>query len=89
MILSVIYSQIVENNWKFEVLFQNKITQFFMHTFNIDKWQSAEVDLTGESDGVWFKLTAYGLNHDCLRARLPGIESNLVAAWNALLPIKK
>ena len=59
-----------------------------LHTFNVDKWQSAEVDLTGESGGVWFKLTAYGLNHDCLRARLPDIESNLVAAWNALLPIK-
>ena len=60
-----------------------------LHTFNVDKWQSAEVDLTGESGGVWFKLTAYGLTSEELRARLPDIESNLVAAWNALLPIKK
>ena len=59
-----------------------------LHTFNVDKWQSAEVDLTGESGGVWFKLTAYGLTIEELRARLPDIESNLVAAWNALLPIK-
>ena len=49
-------------------------------------WQSAEVDVTGETGGVWFKLQAYGLKHDELRERLSEIESSLIAAWNALRP---
>lgn len=53
-----------------------------MHT----EWQSAEVDVTGEAGGVWFKLQAYSLQHDELRARLGEIESSLIAAWNALRP---
>jgi len=50
------------------------------------EWQSAEVDVTGEAGGAWFKLSAYSLKHDELRARLSDIESSLIAAWNALRP---
>ena len=50
------------------------------------EWQSAEVDVTGEAGGAWFKLQAYSLKHDELRARLGDIESSLIAAWNALRP---
>ena len=49
-------------------------------------WQSAEVDVTGEAGGVWFKLKAYSLPHDELVTRLPDIEARLIAAWNALRP---
>ena len=49
-------------------------------------WESAEVDVTGEAGGMWFKLQAYSLKHDELRARLGEVESNLIAAWNALRP---
>jgi hypothetical protein len=49
-------------------------------------WQSAEVDVTGEAGGVWFKLQAYSLKHDELQARLGDIERSLIAAWNSLRP---
>lgn len=49
-------------------------------------WESAEVDVTGEAGGVWFKLQAYSLKHDELRERLGEIESSLIAAWNTLRP---
>ena len=49
-------------------------------------WQSAEVDVTGEAGGMWFKLSAYSLKHEELQARLGDIESSLIAAWNALRP---
>jgi hypothetical protein len=50
------------------------------------EWQSAEVDVTGEAGGVWYKLSAYSLKHDELSTRLAEIESSLIAAWNALRP---
>jgi len=53
---------------------------------NIDRpeWSSVEVDVTGEAGGVWFKLQAYSLTVDDLRAKLPAIEAALMAAWNAI-----
>lgn len=47
-------------------------------------WESVEVEVAGEARGVWFKLQAYSLKSDELRARLEEIESCLIAAWNAL-----
>lgn len=49
-------------------------------------WESAEVDVSGEAGGVWFKLKAYSLPLGELRSRLPEIEARLIAAWNSLLP---
>lgn len=51
-------------------------------------WRSAEIDVTGEVESVWFKLTAYSLPEEKLRERLPEIERRLIAAWNALAPIE-
>jgi hypothetical protein len=51
-------------------------------------WESAEVDVTGESGGSWYKLQAYSLKPAELMARLPEIEAALIAAWNALRPIQ-
>ena len=45
---------------------------------------SAEVEVCGESDGVWFKLKAYSIRPDELTENLPSIERSLIAAWNAL-----
>ena len=53
------------------------------------EWQSAEVDVTGEAGGAWYKLSAYSLTHEELRTRLAEIESSLIAAWNALRPNAK
>jgi hypothetical protein len=56
----------------------------FAYTSGTQTWESAEVDVTGEANGVWFKLSAYSLKHDELRTRLSEVEGNLIAAWNAL-----
>ena len=47
-------------------------------------WESCEVDVTGEANGIWWKLAAYNLKPEELRERLPDIEAALIAAWNAL-----
>lgn len=49
-------------------------------------WESAEVDVSGEAGGVWFKLKAYSLTLQELRERLPEIEAQLIGAWNSLRP---
>ena len=51
--------------------------------------ESVEVDVTGEVEGLWFKLQAYSLRHDELRERMAEIEGRLIAAWNALQPVDK
>ena len=43
-----------------------------------------EVELCGEANGIWWKLTAYSLSPKELTKRLSSIERSLVAAWNAL-----
>jgi hypothetical protein len=60
--------------------------KFTHHSAPGGTWESAEVDVTGEAGGAWFKLQAYSLKHDELRERLGDIESSLIAAWNALRP---
>ncbi len=45
---------------------------------------SAEVSVTGEASGVWFKLKAYSLSQEELPPRLPEVEAALIAAWNAI-----
>jgi len=47
-------------------------------------WESCEVDVTGEANGIWWKLQAYSLKPEELRERLGDIEAALVAAWNAI-----
>lgn len=49
-------------------------------------WESAEVDVTGEAGGHWYKLQCYSLTPDELMANLPKIEAALISAWNALMP---
>jgi hypothetical protein len=61
----------------------------FAYTSETQNWESAEVDVTGEANGVWFKLSAYSLKHEELRARLTEVESSLIAAWNALDRLNK
>jgi hypothetical protein len=46
--------------------------------------ESCEVDVTGEFDGVWYKLQAYSMSHEELLERLDEIEGNLIRAWGAL-----
>ena len=69
---------------------EGKKTLVVVHPYQgfLDESKSAEIDVTGESGGVWFKLSAYGLTDEVMRARLPEIEASLIAAWNALLPNK-
>lgn len=55
-------------------------------TFDGRLHESVEVEVCGEADGVWFKLTAYSLAPADVPAKLPSVEASLIAAWNALIP---
>lgn len=48
------------------------------------RWESVEVDVTGECDGVWYKLQAYSMTPAELVARLDDVEAALIRAWNSL-----
>jgi hypothetical protein len=67
----------------------------FAYTAGMQSWESAEIDVTGEVHGLWYKLSAYSVPHADLMGRLSKIESKLVDAWNALsvsgepLPVAK
>ena len=63
---------------------ENKRLQIVVRPFVAVETVSAVVEVCGEYGGIWHKLVAYGLSFDELRARLPEIERQLVAAWNAL-----
>jgi hypothetical protein len=56
------------------------------HVFNHDaeKFERAEIDITGEAGGIWYKLTAYSLKPADVMGGLDKIEASLVAAWTAL-----
>lgn len=45
---------------------------------------SCEVELAGELNQIWFKLSACPLSGVELKDRLAQIEENLVNAWNAM-----
>lgn len=46
--------------------------------------RSAQVDMTGEAGGMWFKLQAYSFPAHELLARLPEAKARLAAAWSAI-----
>ncbi len=48
------------------------------------RWESVEADVTGECNGVWYRLQAYSMTPTELVARLNDVESALVRAWNSL-----
>ena len=58
----------------------------FSYANGTQSWESAEVDVTGEVAGLWFKLSAYSVPHDELKTRLQEIEVRLIDSWNALAP---
>ncbi len=57
----------------------------YSHSLDGKTWESVEVDVTGECDGIWYKLTAYSLSPKEFAGRLDQIEASLVRAWNALM----
>lgn len=58
----------------------------FAYTAGMQSWESTEIDVTGEAQGLWFKLSAYSVKPDELKARLQEIEIRLLDSWNALAP---
>lgn len=67
---------------------EGKGTQIVVNPYETDitgtTHQRAEIDVTGEAGGVWYRLKAYSLNASRLPESLPTIERSLVAAWSAL-----
>lgn len=45
-----------------------------------------EADVTGEYDGVWYKLQAYSMTPLDVVARIDDVEAALIRAWNSLKP---
>ena len=45
---------------------------------------SATMVLTGEANGLWFQIRAYGMTLDEFKERKDEAERGLVAAWNAI-----
>lgn len=62
------------------------VVRLFETTLTGKTWRSAEIDITGEAGGRWYRLTCYGIDEDQLLADLPAIEGALVRAWQALSP---
>jgi hypothetical protein len=60
----------------------------FSYSDDNQRWESAEIEVTGEVHGLWFNLRAYSVPIDELKARLQEIEIRLFDAWNALAPMK-
>lgn len=60
---------------------------YHSHIGGIER-KSVEVEVRGQAAEDWWKLSAYGLRPEEFKERLPDIEARLIAAWNALEPIK-
>lgn len=55
-------------------------------TLNGKQHRSAEVELCGESGGLWWNFMAYSMTPDEVPSKLDDVEAGLIAAWNALRP---
>jgi hypothetical protein len=51
-----------------------------------NKHRSAEIELCGEANGVWWNFSAYSIRPEEVPVKLPEVEAGLIAAWNALRP---
>lgn len=56
----------------------------FQSWFDSKRFESVQVDITGECDGVWYKLQAYSLSMEEFKEKIDDVESALVKAWGAL-----
>ncbi|GAB4059147.1 hypothetical protein [Uliginosibacterium sediminicola] len=48
--------------------------------------ESVEIELCGEANGVWWKVTAYSITPSDVPKKLADVERALISAWNALTP---
>ncbi len=44
-----------------------------------------ELEVVGEAEGLWYKVSCYGVTPSELKDKISKIEAALVAAWNALV----
>lgn len=68
---------------------KDKVMQLIIYPYvlkvpNVPERQTAEIELTGEYKGLWYKLRVYSLTFDEAINRLNEIEAALIGAWNAL-----
>ncbi len=56
----------------------------FMYSVGDVESESVEIELTGEYNETWFKLSAYSMSPAELVRNLPSLETSLIRAWNAL-----
>jgi len=48
------------------------------------KYLTVDVEVHGEVDGIWFKLSAYSMTIQDLKEKIDSVEVSLIKAWNAL-----
>ncbi len=56
----------------------------YMYTVGNVESESVEIELVGEHNETWFKLSAYSMSPAELVRNLPALEASLIRAWNAL-----
>jgi len=66
----------------------NKRMHIVINPFSIKNeflnFDSVEVEMVGQTNGIWWSLKAYSISPSELIERLPEIELSLINAWNAV-----
>lgn len=63
---------------------EDKELLLVVHPYERDGYQNHTVEISGCTDGKWFKLECYGLRNEDIRKNLFDIERRLVLAWNVI-----
>ena len=63
---------------------EDKELLLVVHPHERDGYQNHAVEISGCTDGKWFKLECYGLRNEDIRKNLFDIERRLVLAWNVI-----
>ncbi len=56
------------------------------HFIDINNSRTAAIEITGETKGIWYNLTAYSINIDDVPEKLDEVSESLARAWEALAP---
>ncbi len=63
---------------------EDKEILLVVHPYENDGYQNHAVEISGRTDGKWYKLECYGLRTENIMNDLPDIERRLIMAWEAV-----
>jgi hypothetical protein len=65
--------------------FMQIVIKPYLYIFNeIQKSEGVEIELSGEANGEWWEIKAYGIAPEAVKDKLDKIERSLISAWNAI-----